>query len=463
MSKYCPEIECDFWDDFPDGLPGKKLKKCPFCQNDLITEKPVNPRQQEVEEIFEDPIGEADDNIMEHVSKEITDTYTIIEQPSLHSSSAKVQFLKNTESSTSFEEITTLTTRDISDKNKSDSNPTIGAESQPSDGERNDVSDESKSNPNPTIGAESQPSDGERNDISDKSKSNPNPTIGAESQPSDGERNDISDKSKSNPNPTIGAESQPSDGERNDVSDKSKSNPNPTIGAKAQPSDGEREDISGKSKPVSSRRDPLVRVSDQMQTRSANNFHSININPNPGKNKRSNEQRSEADDRESEVRKNKKIEQKEDAESQHAPLSECTILSEIDPKVTEYVNIQFDTLILKEYWNKIDAICLRIGGKYFGDFKTSVVPFSKTGEVKLKGCEFVTITGILKFPLKLISANEIRFSYKYYVYSNDKKKSYEHLHHYSGADFNRYFIWNIEKPPIALMNSTYLVVLIWAC
>ena len=455
MSKYCPEIECDFWDDFPDGLPGKKLKKCPFCQNDLITEKPVNPRQQEVEEIFEDPIGEADDNIMEHVSKEITDTYTIIEQPSLHSSSAKVQFLKNTESSTSFEEITTLTTRDISDKNKSDSNPTIGAESQPSDGERNDVSDESKSNPNPTIGAESQPSDGERNDISDKSKSNPNPTIGAESQPSDGERNDISDKSKSNPNPTIGAESQPSDGERNDVSDKSKSNPNPTIGAKAQPSDGEREDISGKSKPVSSRRDPLVRVSDQMQTRSANNFHSININPNPGKNKRSNEQRSEADDRESEVRKNKKIEQKEDAESQHAPLSECTILSEIDPKVTEYVNIQFDTLILKEYWNKIDAICLRIGGKYFGDFKTSVVPFSKTGEVKLKGCEFVTITGILKFPLKLISANEIRFSYKYYVYSNDKKKSYEHLHHYSGADFNRYFIWNIEKPPIALMNSTY--------
>ena len=134
------------------------------------------------------------------------------------------------------------------------------------------------------------------------------------------------------------------------------------------------------------------------------------------------------------------------------PLSKYNILSEIDPKDTEYVNIQFDTLILKEYWKKIDAICLRIGAKYFGEFNTSIVHFSNTGEVKLKGCEFVTITGILKFPLKLIKTKEISFCYKYYVYSNDKKESYEHLHHSSG-DFNRYFIWNIEKYPIASMNN----------
>ena len=85
-------------------------------------------------------------------------------------------------------------------------------------------------------------------------------------------------------------------------------------------------------------------------------------------------------------------------------------MSEIDPKDIEYVNVQFDTLILKEYWKKIDDICMRIGGKYFGELKTSIVHFSNTGEVKLKGCEFVTITGILKFPLKLIRANEISFS-----------------------------------------------------
>ena len=343
MSKYCPEISCEFWDDFPDGLLGKKLKKCPFCQNDFITEKPVNPRKQEVEEIFEDPIGEADDNILEHVSKEITDTYPVIEQPSLHNSSAKFQSLKNIETET-----TTIPTRNNADKTKSDSNPTISA--------------------------------------------------------------------------------------------------------KPKPSDKEREEISDKSKIVNSRSDPLIRpVSDQMQTNSTNIPHSTDDHPNRGKNK------IEADDKESEVSKSKRIEQKEGAEFQHTPLSKYTILSEIDPKDTEYVNIQFDTLILKEYyWNKIDAICLRIGCEYFGDFKTSIVIFSEVSEVKLKGHEFVTITGILKFPLKLIRNNEIFFSYKYYVYSNDKKENFEHLHHYSGKDFNRFYILKIDDYSItSIKNNTF--------
>ena len=618
MSRYCPEIACEFWEEFPDGYTGKKSKICLFCRKDLITERPVNPRQQKFEEILVDPIGEADENITECVSKEIADNYTIIEQPSLHNSLAKVHFLKNTKSdiATSFEETTTITTGDNSDKNTSDPNPIITAKEQPSDGKGDDISDTTKSNPNPIIVAKAQPSDGKGDDISDTTKSNPNPiivakerpsdgkgddisdttkfnpnpnivakeqpsdgkgddisdttkfnpnpnivakeqpsdgkgddisdttksnlnpiivakerpsdgkgddisdttkfnpnpnivakeqpsdgkgddisdttksnrnpiivakerpsdgkgddisdttefnpnpNIVAKEQPSDGKGDDISDTTKSNPNPIIVAKEQPSDGKGDDISDTTKSNPNPIIVAKEQPSDGEKEKISGKSKTINSGRDPLVDqpspVSDRMHTNSANNPCSTNNDPNQGKNKRSNVQRSEADDKDSEVRKSKRIEQTEGAESQHAPLSKYPILSEINPKDIEYVNIQFDTLILKEYWKKIDAICLRIGGRYFDDFKTSIVHFSNTGVVKLKGCEFVTITGILKFPIKLIRINEISFSYKYYVYSNDKKESYEHLHHYSGTDFNRYFIWNIEKYPItSIYNNTY--------
>ena len=632
MSKYCPDIECEFWENFPDGLPGKKLKTCPCCQNELITEKPVNHKQQEVEEIFEDPIGEADDSIVRHVSKQIAEniaeTYIFIEQPSLHENSEKLHIITNSELNIPnlLEETTTLTIRrdssdrttsasspagveaqprneegqeisgktitelkptigaeaqtsdkereEISDKAKTESEPTIGAEAQTSDRERKEISDKAKTESEPTIGVEAQTSDKEREEISDKAKTESEPTIGVEAQTSDKEREEISDKAnteseptigveaqtsdkereeisdkakteseptigveaqtsdkereeisdkanteseptigveaqtsdkereeisdkanteseptigveaqtsdrerkeisdkaKTESEPTIGAEAQTSDKEREEISDKAKTESEPTIGAEAQTSDKEREEISDKAKTESeptigaeaqkelnSGNYPLVDqprpASDQIPSNSVENHHSINNDTNQGKNKRSNDQRSETEDNESEVRKSKRVEQKQSAESQHAPLSKYHILREIDQKESEYVNIQFDTLILKEYWKKIDAICLRISGKYFGDFKTSVVPFGKTGKVKLKGCKFVTINGILKFPFKLIRAKEIQFSYKYYVYSNDKKESFEHLHHKTGTDYDRYFIWNIERLPITSMNN----------
>ena len=45
MSKFCPEPQCEFWEDFPDGFPGKKAKICPYCSQILLTEK---PRQDEI-------------------------------------------------------------------------------------------------------------------------------------------------------------------------------------------------------------------------------------------------------------------------------------------------------------------------------------------------------------------------------------------------------------------------------
>ena len=129
-----------------------------------------------------------------------------------------------------------------------------------------------------------------------------------------------------------------------------------------------------------------------------------------------------------------------------------TIYTEIDTNETSSVLIRFTTLILKEYWKKIDAICLRIGLSYFGEFNTSIVPFSKLNTVKLQCGKFVTIRGTLKFPSKLISQGKICFPYKYFIYSKDNNQGFEQLHH-SVNNFNRYFILDLIKNPEQQLNN----------
>eukprot|EP00800_Vazella_pourtalesii_P017495 TRINITY_DN535_c0_g1_i1.p1 TRINITY_DN535_c0_g1~~TRINITY_DN535_c0_g1_i1.p1 ORF type:complete len:184 (-),score=24.60 TRINITY_DN535_c0_g1_i1:492-1043(-) len=180
MSKYCPDVECDFWEDFPDGYSGKKSRKCPFCKEDWVTEKPpVNPRHQEVEEIFEDPIGDADDKFMKLVPKQITDnieeSYEVIEHPSVDSNSEKIHVVKDEESDTltSFNIITTITTRnDTSGKTRTEPKSVIGAGAQPVEGGRKGSSD--KTELNPTVGAEAQPIEGGRKGRYDKKETEMN-------------------------------------------------------------------------------------------------------------------------------------------------------------------------------------------------------------------------------------------------------------------------------------------------
>ena len=115
------------------------------------------------------------------------------------------------------------------------------------------------------------------------------------------------------------------------------------------------------------------------------------------------------------------------------------IRSEMDENENTVVRIRFNTLIRRKYYVKIDAICLRIGHKYFQDFKTSIVPFEESSNVKIHGFEFVTIHGTLMFPTKKISVNRICFPYKYYYYLKSGEERYEHLHHESNINYNRYF------------------------
>ena len=40
MSKYCPSITCDFWNDCPKGIELEKAKYCSYCKSSLISNKP---------------------------------------------------------------------------------------------------------------------------------------------------------------------------------------------------------------------------------------------------------------------------------------------------------------------------------------------------------------------------------------------------------------------------------------
>ena len=125
-------------------------------------------------------------------------------------------------------------------------------------------------------------------------------------------------------------------------------------------------------------------------------------------------------------------------------------------QTTVKVRIHFNTLIHRKYYEKIDAICLRIGHKYFQHFKISIVPFEAIELVRVHGCEFVTLHGYLEFPTKKISNSGIRFPYKYYYYYKSGEESYEHLHHTSNINYNRYYNWDTVKTPInSLDNNTY--------
>ena len=106
---------------------------------------------------------------------------------------------------------------------------------------------------------------------------------------------------------------------------------------------------------------------------------------------------------------------------------------------TNYFNIRFNTLILDQFWQNIDAICLRIGTEYFGNFNTSIVSFSNTAEVNLPSGNFVLINGTLQFPISCFLSNiSINFAYKYYIYFKNGEECFENLYH-PHEEVKRYF------------------------
>ena len=113
------------------------------------------------------------------------------------------------------------------------------------------------------------------------------------------------------------------------------------------------------------------------------------------------------------------------------------------------VIIRFKTLILKETFQKIEYICLKIGHKCFGNFSTPGEKFRNFGDVELQNCEFVIIFAYVNFPIKYMVKNTICFPYKYfYKLKNDSHDISEHLHHKRNINYNRYITMKIHQNDI---------------
>ena len=113
------------------------------------------------------------------------------------------------------------------------------------------------------------------------------------------------------------------------------------------------------------------------------------------------------------------------------------------------VIIRFKTLILKETFEKIEYICLRIGHRCFGNFSKSSENFRNSGVVNVQNCEFVVIFAYVHFPIKYMVKNTICFPYKYfYKFTGDSHDISEHLHHEWNINYNRYITMKIHKDVI---------------
>ena len=122
----------------------------------------------------------------------------------------------------------------------------------------------------------------------------------------------------------------------------------------------------------------------------------------------------------------------------------------IQMNVKEIIIIQFNTLILKETFDKIEYICIKIGHECFKNFCDPSEHFTKNPEVVvIQNREFVTIFGYVHFPTKYMEKRTIRFPYKYFYKLKDGTLDIsEHLHHTSKLNYNRYFKMNVSNEEI---------------
>ena len=154
-------------------------------------------------------------------------------------------------------------------------------------------------------------------------------------------------------------------------------------------------------------------------------------------------------------------------------LQEPEVYCAKDHDESEFLSIQFNTLIFEEYWTGIKCISIGIDKQNIPDVDTYIVPFESTQTIQLESGKFVILSGTLKYPKRAIPRGVICFPYKYLIYSKDNTDCFEHLndisvHSSDHTDYNRFFIWYPNTDPISQTdNRTYqqydVMILPYAC
>ena len=476
MSKFCPDIQCEFWEDFPDGLAGKKLKVCPCCSEELLTERPVQDSLKFYGQKERSPFShssefpsfiprDGDSAIQKDKSLPISHSPESTSSISLDGGSA-IQEEKTQPDLHSPESLSSIPLDGDSANPKDKTLPISHSPESPSSIPRDGDSANQKDKSLPVSHSPELPSsiplDGDSAIHKDKTLPISHSPESPSTIPRDGDS--IIHKAKTLPvshSPELPS-SIPLDGDSAIHKEKTLPISHASESPSSIPRDGDlaSQHLDGHLYSTGFPLTSVIETSrnvvrDETCRSRVNSITPVLVHSEKEPSLAEKRMWGEDDDLHnsqpnSGIRMSKIIEDKLSIQSQQDDKTifrKLGICTEIDSSETYYVNIQFTTLILKEYWKKIDAICLRIGHKYFGEFKTSIVPFGKVNTIKLQCGKFVIISGTLKFPIKHIFKGEICFPYKYFIYSKDNNASYEDLHYFIN-NFNRFLIWNTVKHPI---------------
>ena len=498
---YCPDTHCEFWEYYPDGFRGIR---CSCCSKQLVTEKPVHPEQKRrLLDSFQFNSLSAEDGDNNSDKKRMKLSYSadsIIIIPNQNKSS-----LHNAGESKSLptekhhqDEVS------LHDAGQSKSIPTESTETHHQD--ESSLHNAGQSKPIPTESTETHHQD--ESSLHNAGQSKPIPTESTETHHQDesslhnaGQSKSLStestethhqdesslhDAGQSKSIPTESTETHHQDecslhdaGKSKSLSTEStethhrdegslhdtgqsKSIPSESI-QKLKQDETSIEPEQSKLNPTcsvvsliydstsSNEQEDLLSGSNSTYTikdRSVRQHSEPEENPQGIKRIRGS---NDSSDHGSTLHNSSRVEDKLILQSQqinHSVLRKPEIYRPVDHDESQYVSIQFNTLIFEEYWAEIKCISIGVGNYYFDLHCIYIVPFEPTKTIQLQNGKFVIVSGTLNYPIRAISENEIRFPYKYCIYSNDNKEEFEHLHHTSNTDYNRCFIWNFNTHPI---------------
>ena len=505
MSKFCPDTQCGFFDDFEDGIKGKNAKLCPCCHSELVMQKPIqskscqqNPVNDE-ETIAKSCLTEKDQSSTD----DDDDFYDASELPTWEQDLSKYiesthseQLAYEGESYASQEKLLCKTAtsqpKGFGDKEKSSGNNQVellGEVATYLPGRFHEEEKSSHNNQEKLLSETATPYSKRFPDEEKSSDDNGKKPLGESIIRHSGQFPDEKQSSDDDSKKPLGETTISHSGQFPDEKQLSDDNGKNAFGEttishsgqfpdEKQSSDDNGKNTFGETTICHSGQFPNEKQSsDNNQKKLLGDNATVHSGfPDEGKatlfesniqpetNTEKLDETTKHDKEFAKAQRKRSYSQKtairgnngDHNSKQLQEIPKFDICNDIDPSETDYITIQFNTLILKEYWKKVDAICLRIGHAYFKDFNRSVVQFSEVSKISIKSGKFVIIKGKLKFPTKYIDKRQIYFPYKYYLYSKDGNQSYEHLHHLTNTNFDRFFNWNMVTKPIGtLVDNTY--------
>ncbi|KAI6652350.1 hypothetical protein LOD99_7364 [Oopsacas minuta] len=413
MSKYCPDDKCGFYDKYRRGYPNVRARNCPYCGKELILKKQI-----------EAALGAKDIYTVENLLVDLTE---IPDSDTSISINKDVTPIPST-STNEHPNIKTEPQTQIIDKVVHDKDKHTDNEKDTTDKEK--ISDNIHLPMKVKVLSDENPAEEEKRDEAVVRKS------------------DNKRKCPDSNSPELN-QSQKKQRTKQKLSDSESTTSDTTRGHKPivpySPITDSSTDSDTNEIPKNTTQPKSEQTTDKLTASSV-----AEDNKDEKKRKREKEEEIREAGLDVAPRKSLRLADKGRLEISENPTSA------IPESETPSVNIQFKTLILKEFYSKIESIHLKILSENIGNMKNSI-ELTKFTDVKLLSGEFVTLCGTLKYPISSINCGYIWFPYRYCLIHSDANESFEDLHNELIHNYMRCFNWKVNKTLIdSLNNNTYL-------